>query len=220
PSRRRPDGCPLGEGGPAPARLHRRAARRRPVPEQHGARADGRARRGRLRRALRPRGGGRGQRVLLPLAAVRRLAPLPARAGRLAPRLAYAGRARAALRRLRSRPGLLLRQAPPRRRPEDAPLPGAGRMVGGARARGRGPRAPPPLDRPAPGDPARAPARLPRRLACVRRTGQAPMTRVPDVSVVIPTRDRWRLLSTHALPSALAQEDVEVEVIVVDDGSS
>ncbi len=46
------------------------------------------------------------------------------------------------------------------------------------------------------------------------------MTRVPDVSVVIPTRDRWRLLSTHALPSALAQEDVEIEVIVVDDGSS
>jgi glycosyltransferase involved in cell wall biosynthesis len=40
-----------------------------------------------------------------------------------------------------------------------------------------------------------------------------------DVSVVIPTRGRWRLLSTAALPSALEQEDVEHEVIVVDDGS-
>jgi glycosyltransferase involved in cell wall biosynthesis len=41
----------------------------------------------------------------------------------------------------------------------------------------------------------------------------------PEVSVVIPTRGRWHLLSTAALPSALGQEDVEVEVIVVDDGS-
>jgi glycosyltransferase involved in cell wall biosynthesis len=41
----------------------------------------------------------------------------------------------------------------------------------------------------------------------------------PDVSVVIPTRSRWHLLSTAALPSALEQEDVEIEVIVVDDGS-
>ena len=41
----------------------------------------------------------------------------------------------------------------------------------------------------------------------------------PEVSVVIPTRSRWRLLSTAALPSALEQEGVEVEVIVVDDGS-
>jgi len=40
-----------------------------------------------------------------------------------------------------------------------------------------------------------------------------------DVSVVIPTRSRWRLLSTAALPSALEQQDVEHEVIVVDDGS-
>jgi len=37
---------------------------------------------------------------------------------------------------------------------------------------------------------------------------------------VIPTRSRWHLLSTAALPSALEQQDVEVEVIVVDDGSS
>jgi glycosyltransferase involved in cell wall biosynthesis len=42
----------------------------------------------------------------------------------------------------------------------------------------------------------------------------------PEVTVVIPTRDRWDLLSTHALPSATCQEGVSVEVIVVDDGSS
>lgn len=41
----------------------------------------------------------------------------------------------------------------------------------------------------------------------------------PEVSVVIPTRNRWDLLSRHALASALAQEGVEVEVVVVDDAS-
>jgi glycosyltransferase involved in cell wall biosynthesis len=41
-----------------------------------------------------------------------------------------------------------------------------------------------------------------------------------DVSVVIPTRSRWRLLSSAALPAALAQEAVDHEVIVVDDGST
>jgi glycosyltransferase involved in cell wall biosynthesis len=41
----------------------------------------------------------------------------------------------------------------------------------------------------------------------------------PDVSVVIPTRSRWHLLSTAALPSAREQADVRIEVIVVDDGS-
>jgi glycosyltransferase involved in cell wall biosynthesis len=41
----------------------------------------------------------------------------------------------------------------------------------------------------------------------------------PEVSVVIPTRNRWPLLSAHALPSALAQEDVELEIVVVDDAS-
>lgn len=41
-----------------------------------------------------------------------------------------------------------------------------------------------------------------------------------EVTVVIPTRNRWPLLSTHALPSALAQELVDHEVIVVDDGST
>ena len=45
------------------------------------------------------------------------------------------------------------------------------------------------------------------------------MNGVPEVTVVIPTRDRWPLLSERALPSALAQEDVELEVVVVDDGS-
>jgi glycosyltransferase involved in cell wall biosynthesis len=40
-----------------------------------------------------------------------------------------------------------------------------------------------------------------------------------EVSVVIPTRDRWPVLSTSALASALGQESVEHEVIVVDDGS-
>jgi len=39
------------------------------------------------------------------------------------------------------------------------------------------------------------------------------------VSVVIPTRDRWEWLS-RALRSTLDQRDVEIEVIVVDDGST
>jgi glycosyltransferase involved in cell wall biosynthesis len=41
-----------------------------------------------------------------------------------------------------------------------------------------------------------------------------------EVTVVIPTANRWRLLSSSALPSALGQRDVDHEVIVVDDGSS
>ena len=36
---------------------------------------------------------------------------------------------------------------------------------------------------------------------------------------MIPTRNRWDLFSRHGLASALSQEDVETEVIVVDDGS-
>jgi glycosyltransferase involved in cell wall biosynthesis len=40
----------------------------------------------------------------------------------------------------------------------------------------------------------------------------------PDVSVVIPTRDRWNLLS-RAVGTALAQRGVTVQVTVVDDGS-
>jgi glycosyltransferase involved in cell wall biosynthesis len=42
----------------------------------------------------------------------------------------------------------------------------------------------------------------------------------PEVTVVIPTRGRWDLLSTAALPAALGQEDVALEVVVVDDGST
>jgi glycosyltransferase involved in cell wall biosynthesis len=41
----------------------------------------------------------------------------------------------------------------------------------------------------------------------------------PELSVVIPTRNRWPLLR-RALDSALAQRDVALEVIVVDDGST
>jgi len=44
------------------------------------------------------------------------------------------------------------------------------------------------------------------------------MTARPEVSVVIPTRNRWPFLS-HTLASALAQESVSLEVVVVDDGS-
>src|SRR3954454_1126760 len=43
---------------------------------------------------------------------------------------------------------------------------------------------------------------------------------IPEVSVVIPTRNRWDLLSRSGLPAALMQKDVDVEVIVVDDGST
>lgn len=50
-------------------------------------------------------------------------------------------------------------------------------------------------------------------------TGQ-PSDSTPEVSVVIATRNRWHLLSTHGLPSALSQEDVELEVVVVDDCST
>jgi glycosyltransferase involved in cell wall biosynthesis len=45
------------------------------------------------------------------------------------------------------------------------------------------------------------------------------VTTAPEVTVVIPTKDRWSLLSSCSLPSALGQEDVELEVVVVDDGS-
>ena len=41
----------------------------------------------------------------------------------------------------------------------------------------------------------------------------------PEISVVIPTRNRWELLSRNSLASALGQVDVELEVIVVDDAS-
>ncbi len=41
----------------------------------------------------------------------------------------------------------------------------------------------------------------------------------PTVSVVIPTRDRWDLLAV-TLATVLAQEGVDLEVVLVDDGSS
>ena len=41
----------------------------------------------------------------------------------------------------------------------------------------------------------------------------------PEVSVVIPTRDRWTTLVARALPSALGQRDVTIEILVVEDGS-
>jgi glycosyltransferase involved in cell wall biosynthesis len=44
------------------------------------------------------------------------------------------------------------------------------------------------------------------------------VTPAPEVTVAIPTRGRWPLLSV-TLASALAQRDVDVEVVVVDDGS-
>jgi hypothetical protein len=45
------------------------------------------------------------------------------------------------------------------------------------------------------------------------------VTGKPEASVVIATRNRWALLQANALPSALAQQDVALEVIIVDDGS-
>lgn len=41
-----------------------------------------------------------------------------------------------------------------------------------------------------------------------------------EVSIVIPTRSRWPLLSTRGLPAARSQRDVDVEIIVVDDAST
>jgi glycosyltransferase involved in cell wall biosynthesis len=42
---------------------------------------------------------------------------------------------------------------------------------------------------------------------------------MPEVTAVIPTRNRWPLLSA-AITGVLRQEDVDVEVVVVDDGSN
>jgi glycosyltransferase involved in cell wall biosynthesis len=46
------------------------------------------------------------------------------------------------------------------------------------------------------------------------------MNAARDISVIVPTRNRRELLQRHALTAALGQEDVELEVIVVDDGST
>jgi glycosyltransferase involved in cell wall biosynthesis len=43
---------------------------------------------------------------------------------------------------------------------------------------------------------------------------------MPEVSVIIPTRNRWAMFSRSALPTALAQREVDMEVVVVDDGST
>lgn len=40
----------------------------------------------------------------------------------------------------------------------------------------------------------------------------------PEITVVIPTRDRWHMLS-RTLPGVLRQEGVDLEAVVVDDGS-
>jgi glycosyltransferase involved in cell wall biosynthesis len=53
----------------------------------------------------------------------------------------------------------------------------------------------------------------------MRRRAEARGPGSDAVAVVIPTRDRWPLLRT-ALASALAQEEVELQVVVVDDGSA
>jgi glycosyltransferase involved in cell wall biosynthesis len=42
----------------------------------------------------------------------------------------------------------------------------------------------------------------------------------PAVTVVIPTKNRWPLASLTALPSALGQKDVDLELVIVDDGST
>lgn len=42
---------------------------------------------------------------------------------------------------------------------------------------------------------------------------------MPEISVIIPTHNRWSLLR-RTLAGALGQEDVDLEVVVVDDGSS
>ena len=42
----------------------------------------------------------------------------------------------------------------------------------------------------------------------------------PEVTVVVPTHNRWSHLRRAALPAALGQREVELELIVVDDGSA
>src|SRR5215211_7356724 len=42
----------------------------------------------------------------------------------------------------------------------------------------------------------------------------------PDVSIVIPTLNRWNKLARRGLRAALSQRGVNIEAIVVDDGSA
>ncbi len=51
-------------------------------------------------------------------------------------------------------------------------------------------------------------------------TGEEVKVSRPEATVIIPTRNRWEMLSRRALPSAFAQERIGIEVIVVDEGSS
>ena len=46
-----------------------------------------------------------------------------------------------------------------------------------------------------------------------------PLGERPDISIVIPTRNRWDTLARRALRAALTQRHTRLEVIVVDDGS-
>jgi glycosyltransferase involved in cell wall biosynthesis len=48
---------------------------------------------------------------------------------------------------------------------------------------------------------------------------KAPRARRPEVSVIIPTRNRWELVG-QSVTGALRQEDVDAEVVLVDDGST
>ena len=50
-------------------------------------------------------------------------------------------------------------------------------------------------------------------------TRGAGATATCEVTVVIPTRNRWSILEHAALPAALGQDGVDLEVVVVDDGS-
>jgi glycosyltransferase involved in cell wall biosynthesis len=47
-----------------------------------------------------------------------------------------------------------------------------------------------------------------------------PLDSGSSVTIVVSTRDRWKLLASNALKAALLQEHVDIEVIVVDDGST
>lgn len=46
------------------------------------------------------------------------------------------------------------------------------------------------------------------------------MTTAPEVSVVTPTRHQWEPLRRSALPAAFRQQDVQLESVVDDDGST